>query len=73
MGDFFDTVEGKVETAILTAIDSIITPKIELSIRSKNASSERAATSVMASSENGKNVGITAPLKTNPKRVHYMC
>ena len=47
----------------LTTIDTIVTPKIELAIRSINASSERHATSVMASSERGEHIGITAPFE----------
>ena len=39
MGKIVDTVEDRIQNAILTAIDSIITPKIELAIRSINASS----------------------------------
>ena len=49
LGEIVDTIEDKIQNAILTAVDSIITPKIELAIRSINASSEREATSVMAS------------------------
>ena len=39
MVDFVDTVEDSIQNEILTAIDTIITPKIELPIRSINASS----------------------------------
>ena len=46
-----DTVEDRIQNAILTAIDNIITPFIELAIRSINASSGRDATSVSANSE----------------------
>ena len=35
MGNIVDTVENRVQNAILTAIDSTITPKIELAIKSK--------------------------------------
>ena len=58
MGNIVDTVEDKIQNAISTAIDSIVTPNIELAIRSKNASSGRDATSVMASSERGERLGI---------------
>ena len=44
----------------MTAIDSIITPKIELAIRSKNASSGRDATNVLVCSERGESTAITA-------------
>ena len=48
---------------MLTAIDSIITLEIELAVRSINASSGRAATNVMAKSERGEHIGITAPFE----------
>ena len=35
MSHTFDTVEDRIQNAILTAIDNIVTPKIELAIRSK--------------------------------------
>ena len=63
IGNIVDTVKDKIHNAILTAIDSIITPKAELTIRSRNASSGRDETSVMASSERGKNIEITAPFE----------
>ena len=53
MGNIVDTVEDRIQNAILTAIDSNITPKIGLAISSINASSGRDMTSVMASSERG--------------------
>ena len=53
MGNNVDTVDERIQNAILTAVDGIITPKIELAIRSKNAPSGRDATSVMGSSERG--------------------
>ena len=58
-----DTVEGKLQNAILTAIDNIIDPKIELAIRSINASSRRDMTSVVANSERGEHVEINASWK----------
>ena len=63
MGNFVDTVADRVQNAILTTMDSIITHKIKLAFRSVNASFERDATSVMASSKRGENVGITAPFE----------
>ena len=48
-----DTVEDGIQKAFLTAIDNIIAPKIELAIRSINASSGRDGTSVTAN----QNVG----------------
>ena len=52
------TVENRIQNAILTANDNIVAPKIELAIRSLNASSGRDATSVSANSERMENVGI---------------
>ena len=60
MSSIADTVEDRIQNAILTAIDNIITPKIELAIRSKNASSGRDVTSVSANSERREHVGINA-------------
>ena len=60
MSNIVDTVEVRIQIAILTAIDSIFAPKIELAIRSKNASSGRDATSVTANSERGEHVGVDA-------------
>ena len=57
-----DTVEDRIQNAILTAIDSIVAPKIELAISSINASSERDATCVTLNLERGEQIGITAPL-----------
>ena len=57
MSNIVDTVEDKIQNAILTAIDSIVAPKIELAIRPKNA------TSFAANSERGEHVGITAPFE----------
>ena len=60
MNNIIDTVEDRIKNAILTAIDNIVAPKIELAIRSKNASCGRDVTSVSANSERRKRVGINA-------------
>ena len=60
MSNIVDTVEERIQNAILTAIHSIVAPKIELGISSMNASAGRGATSVAANSERGEYVGITA-------------
>ena len=60
MNNIVDTVEERIQNAILTAIDSIIAPRIELAIRSRNASSGRDANSVTANSERGEHVGVNA-------------
>ena len=51
MDNIVGTVEDRIQNAILAAIDNIVAPKIELSIRSLNASSWRDVTSVSANSE----------------------
>ena len=61
MSIIVDTDEDSTQNAFLTTIDSIVTPKIELAIRSMNASSGRDSTSVTANSERGDRIGITAP------------
>ena len=48
ISDIVDTFEDRIRKAILTASDNIVAPKIELAIRSINASSGRDATSVTA-------------------------
>ena len=58
MSDVVDTVEDRIQNAILPAIENIVAPKIELAIRSINASSGRDAASVTANSERGERVGI---------------
>ena len=60
MRNIVDTVEDRIQNAILAAIDNIVAPKIELAIRSINASSGRDVTSVTANSERGEHVGINA-------------
>ena len=60
MSNIVDTVENRIQTATLTAIDNIVTPKIELAIRSINASSGRDVTSVSANSERREHIGINA-------------
>ena len=58
MSNIVDTVEDRIQNAILTAIENIVAPKIELAIRSINASSGRDVTSVIANSERGERAGI---------------
>ena len=60
MNNIVDTVKDRIQNAILTAIDNIFAPKVELAIRSINASSGRDVTSVTANSERGEHVGIKA-------------
>ena len=63
MSNIVDTVEDRIQNAVLTAIESIVAPKIELAIRSINASSGRDVTSVIANLEQGEHVGINAPFE----------
>ena len=60
MSNIVDTVEDRIQNAVLTAIDNIVAPKIELAIRSINASSGRDVTSVLANSESRERSGINA-------------
>ena len=64
MNNIVDTVEDRIQNADLTAIDNIVARKIELAIRSINASSGRDVTSVTANSERGKHVGIIASFES---------
>ena len=59
MSNIVDTVEDRIQKAILTAIENIVAPKIELAIRSINTSSGRDATSVSANSERREHVRIS--------------
>ena len=63
MSNFVDTVEDRIQNAILTAIDNIVAPKIELAISSINACSGRDVTNVTANSEPGERVEINAPFE----------
>ena len=63
--NIIDTVEDRIQNAILTAIENIVAPKIELAIRSINASSGRDATSVSVNSERREHVGSMPFLKTH--------
>ena len=67
MSNIVDIVEERIQNAILTVIDNIAGPKIELAIRSIKASSGRNMTSVTANSERGEHVRINALLKTHMK------
>ena len=60
MNNIADTVEDRIQNAVLTAIDNIISPKIELAIRSISASSGRDVTSVSVNSERREHAGINA-------------
>ena len=51
MSNIVDTVEDRIQNAILKTIDNIVAPKFELAVGSINSSSGRDATSVAANSE----------------------
>ena len=55
-----ETVEDRIQNAILTAIDNIVAPKTDLAMRSINISSGRDVTSVSANSERREHAGINA-------------
>ena len=67
MSNIVDTVEDRIQNAILTAIENTVAPKVELAIRSINASSGRDATSVSANSERRERVGINASFENSSK------
>ena len=60
MNNIVDTVEDRMQNAILTNIDNIVAPKNELAIRSIIASSGRDATSVAANSKCREHIWINA-------------
>ena len=60
MENIVGTVEDRIQSAILTAIDNIVGPKIELAIRSINASSGRDVAGMSANSERREHTGINA-------------
>ena len=68
MNNIVDTVEDKIQNAMLTAIENIVTPKNELAVRSINASSGRDMTSGTANSEPQSSHGVRTkrPNKSNP-------
>ena len=73
MSNTVDTVDDRTQNAILTAIDKMVAPKIELAIRSLNASSGRDVTSVNANSERGEHVWINASFENaSGKNTYYM-
>ena len=72
MCNIVDTVEDRIEEAILTAIENIVAPNIELAIRSINASSGRDTTSVSANSERRERVEIEASFENASKNSHTL-
>ena len=72
MSNFVDTVEGRIQNAIWTAIDNIVAPKIEIAIRSKHASSGQDVTSVTANSERGEHVGINSSFENASENNNFL-
>ena len=72
MSIFVDTVEDRIQNAILVDIENIVAPKIEVAIRSINASSARVVTNVTANSERGEHVGINAPFESASENNNIM-
>ena len=60
MGDIVETVEDGIPNVILTAVDEIIPPRIELAVWLINASSGQDAASVTANLERREHKVITA-------------
>ena len=60
VGNIDDTIQCRIQNAILTAIDNIVTPGIELAVRLIKASSGRYAAKVTANSERGERIGVIA-------------
>ena len=60
MSNIVDTVEERIQNAILTAFVNIVAPKNELAIRSINSSSRPDVSSVIANSERGERAGNNA-------------
>ena len=73
MNNIVDTVEDRIQNAILTAFDKIVGPKIELAIRSMNASSGQDATSVSANSERREHVGINTSFENASGNNNTLC
>ena len=63
MINIVNTVEDRIQNAILTAIEIIVAPKIELAIRSINASSGQDVTSASATSERREYIGSIVPFE----------
>ena len=68
MSRIVDSVEDSIKNAIFTAIDSSITPKIELAVTSIKAPSGQDATNVTANSKREERIRITAPFENVSER-----
>ena len=63
MSNIVDTVEDRIQNAILTTIENIVAPKSELAIRSMNASSGQDVTGASATSERREYFGSNVPFE----------
>ena len=63
-----DTVQDRIQNAILTTNNNTVTPRIELVVRLINASSGRDAASVTEILELGERIGITASFENVSER-----
>ena len=72
MGKRVETGEDRIQNLILTATDFIDTPRIELAVRSRNASSERNVASVIGNLEQGEGTRIAASFENVPERKHTL-
>ena len=68
MVNIVDMFEGTIQNGILTTTDIIVTPGIELEVRSKNASSGHDAGSVIKNLQCGQRIGVTASLENVSER-----
>ena len=66
IGNIFDTVEDRIQNG--RVVDIIITPRVELAVRSINASSGQDATSVKANLEPEEQVGTTTSFENVSER-----
>ena len=73
MSNIVDTVEDRIQNAILTAIENIVAPKIELAIRSINASSGRDVANVSATSERREHMGTNTPFENASENNNTLC
>ena len=73
MGNAVETVEDRIQNAILAAMDNVITPRIELALRSLDASSGQEAASVTSTLDRREQVGLLPLLRPYPlEKLHFM-
>ena len=72
IGNIVNTVDDRIQNGSLTTIDNIITPVIELAVRSVNASSGLNAINITANLERGRRIGITASFENVSERINTL-